>query len=354
MLAQRRKVILAVAGSVGLHVLLLLLWAVFANLFPKPAEAPHRPETPLKVTFAEDKPEPTPAPEPLPTATPSPSRPMLDTTGMTEAATPPPDAKAASARNTADASELPASGPGPGPTQKGEQTPTFAVASRAETLDTGPTRSGATQAPPPVPETAPPLPRAIPPPTVAPTPPPPAPPRTDGYALATPASLPTEPEADAPNPFDPSFRPPNSLTEPPRPTPVPRRSGYQPYALKTATSGSINNLGASSVASTATPTGRYQAAIKELVAQRWHGYVAAKGDLAQVGTVTVRFLVGMDGKARAIQVVANTSNEALAAISLRAVMEAKAPPMPADVVPETRGGQMPMDLTFEMVDRPPL
>lgn len=353
MLDQRRKVILAAAASVGLHVLLLLLWAVLSTLFPRRPETPRQPDAPLKVTFAEDKPELTPPPEPEPSPTPTPVvvRPAIDSTDMTEAATPPPDAKVTSARNTTDASELPADGAGMGPTQKGRQNSSFAVASREEISGPNPAQPEAVRTP--VPETAPPLPRAVPQPTVAAAKPPPTPaPSTDGYALATPASLPTEPEADAPNPFDPSFRPPSTMTEPPRPTPVPRHGGYQPYALKTAMSGSISNVGSSSVASVASPTGRYQAAIKALIAQRWQGAVHAKGDLAQVGSVTVRFLVGMDGKARGIQVVSNTSNEALAAISLRAIMEAKAPPMPAEVVPETSGGQMPMDLIFEIVDQP--
>lgn len=351
MVDERNKVMLAAAGSVGVHVLLLLLWALSVQWLPcdqpPPADVPE-PE-PIKVTLEEEK-IPVPAPTP-------PLVHFLDTTDMVEASSPPPDARARSLKNTRATSVLPAQGDDETITQHGRQASAFVLDTR-NYLDTsaGPdTPSDATPAPPV--ETAPPLPRAVarqitpPPPSTAP-PLTPAPRKVD-FALGEPASLPAQPSPSEPNPYDPSFRSPVSMTEPPRPTPASigtRRVGYQPSKLQTAVSGSINNQGTGSLASVATPLGRYQNTVIDAIRRRWYGYLGQRTDLASMGQVTIHFLVGMDGRARSTKVVANTANEALASISLQAILDARFAPMPADAVPDTGGGQLPMDLTFEFID----
>ena len=360
MLSQRTKVIAAVSASVGLHLLLLIVWALLVELLGVRTPPPS-PKEPLKVTL-ETVATPTPTAAPVETPVPTLAPPLLvvvpaasfvvfpDTANMVGAATPPPDARQESDRNTVNAGELPASGSVPIPSQAGRPAPTFAL-NTAEYLPNPEPLTDQSTIPPP-PETAPPLPRAAPQPAATPAPIPDAAPllRTGDIALATPPPTP-EPAPEV-NPFDPSFRPPASLTEPPRPTPVSRRDFYQPQPLKTASSGSINNLGEASVASASTPTGRYKAAVKAAVQRRWNGYVDHRMSLMSVGTVTVRFLIGMDGRARGVQVVSNTANETLAAICMRAINEASIPPMPADAVPTTGGGQLPMDLTFEIINGP--
>ena len=75
MLSQRKKVYLAVAGSVGIHLAVLLSWACTIQWFPVAEAAPSQPPEEVKLQVVEEKPEtPPPAdPELLPnTPTPKP------------------------------------------------------------------------------------------------------------------------------------------------------------------------------------------------------------------------------------------------------------------------------------------
>ncbi len=355
MLDQRKKVFLAAGGSVGIHLLLLLLWALAVEWLPRGQTEATISQDPIQLTIDEEKPVPTIPPPEVAPETPPPVH-FLDTSDMAESASPPPDPKRGSAKNTADTSELPAEGTRFGPTQRGRQVPTFALNTVESPPDATPADSKPGENPPPSAQTAPPLPRAVAQASLPPAakPPPAAtPPLQQGdFALNAPSSIPAQPVVES-NPYDPSIRTPASLTEPPHPTPVfasSRRASYQPQQLKTSMSGSINNHGPGSVASVATPLGRYQNTVIETIRRRWYGYLDKRTDLASIGQVTIHFLVGMDGRARSTQVVANTANEALASISLQAILDARLPPMPAEAVPDTSGGQMPMDLTFEFVD----
>ena len=346
---QRKKVMLAVAGSLGLHVLVLLAWACAVQWLPRTQARPARTREPIKLTIEAATPAPTPVLQPV--ATPPPVQ-FLDTGGMADAGTPPPDAKFESTKNTAAASDLSATGDAPLPTQEGRKDPSFALETRDYVAGKTPGNAASANTPPP--QTAPPLPQAV-ARQKPPTPPPAATPahRLGDFALAAPTSLPREPTVEEANPYDPSVRTPASVTEPPLPTPSRygiNKGGYQPQALKNAVSGSINNRGPASVAAAATPTGRYQAAVMEAIRRRWYRYIENRADVASVGSVKIHFLVGMDGRARATQVVANTANEALADISLQAILDAAIPPMPSDAIPNTGGGQLPMDLTFEFLE----
>ena len=341
---QRKKVILAAAGSLGLHVVLLLVWALTVQWLPgKGGTALAPPPKPIKVTIEEATPEPVM----VAVSTPPPVR-FLDTSNMREAASPPPDTDAESGKNTVDASELPPTGTQALPSQAGTKNTVFAIETH-EFVD-GEARGDAPPTSQPPPETAPPLPRAVAQPkpvaVAAPTP------RPEGFAMMAPQATPTgtaEPEA---NPYDPSVR--STDTAPPLPTPIltfgRSRGTYQPQQTKTAISGSINNRGPSSVASMSTPTGRYQAAVLEAIGRRYNRYVANRSDLAALGSVHIHFLVGMDGHTRQMEVVTNTANEALASISLQAITDAAIPPMPADAIPDTGGGQLPVDIIFEFLD----
>lgn len=354
---RRNHVLLAVAASLGLHGLLLLLWAL-AVLFlsSRGQDAASATPPPLKLTLEEETPPPVATPEP--TATPTRAL-FKDTASMAEVATPPPDAQFESMKNTAAASELPGTGDGSLPTQTGRIDPNFVLETTEYVAGNDPGKAAPANTP--APETAPPLPRAMaqqkPPatPPIATAAPTPAP-RPGDFALATPASLPTEPQEE-PNPFDPAFRPPSTMTEPPLPTPVrygSSRPAGRPQQLKTAISGSINNQGAASIASASSPMGRYQGAVINAIRLRWNAYIENRADLASLGSVKIHFLIGMDGKARGVQVLNNSANQALASITIQAIADAKIPPMPAEAVPDTGGGQLPMDITFEFLDIPSL
>ena len=354
MSTKRKQVTLAVMGSVGIHLIVLFAWAFSVQWFPAAQAASSQPPDEIKLQVVEEKPDlpATPAEEPMPKL---PIKPLvINDPSDAPDADKPKDPAFQSDKNSEAASELPATGDKPLPTQKGKPVPSFAfdpqpVAAEADS------QKLAANMPPAVLETAPPLPRpavSTPPPAQSPPPAPtatpaavPADPRD--LAMVTPQSIPANPVDADPNPYDPSIRPPANMTEPPRPTPVPRRgSSYRPLQERTETAGGIGKTGTDSVASEATPTGRYTAFIIRSINRRWHQYFDARADLVTLGTVRVHFAVDRSGKIRASRVVSNTANEALASIALQAVAEAQIPPMSEEVVAVTNGGQLPIEIFF--------
>ncbi len=353
MSSKRKQVTLALIGSVGIHLGILFAWAFTVQWFPAAQAASSQPPEEIKLQVAEEKLDP-PPPVPPPTATPTPLKPVVldDALDSPAVSQPPKDAAFQSDRNSEAASELPASGDKPLPTQRGRRVPNFVFDSHpAMPGDNGSTagQSVAGNMPPPLLATTPPPPQPVSAPSAAPTATPaaatPADPRD--LAMVTPQSIPSTPADPDPNPYDPSIRPPANMTEPPRPTPVPGRGGgYQPLRERTETAGGVGKTGPDQVASEATPTGRYTTFVIRAIDRRWRQFFDARADLVGLGTVRVHFAVDRTGKIRSARVVSNTSNEALASISLRAVAEAPIPPMPDEVVAITNGAQLPMDIYF--------
>ena len=355
MSSQRKQVYLAVAGSVGLHLVILFAWAFAVEWFPAARAATSQSPDEIKLEVVEEKPDvpPTPDPEVAPKApTPKPVvyRDTLDAADLPEASRPPKDAAFQSDRNTEAASESPAAGDKPVPTQRGRNVPRFAFDTHPFTPgDDG--KAAGQDVPenmPPVPESAPPPPRPVSRPPVPSTPPPAAAADPRDMAMVTPGSLPSAPADAEPNPYDPSFRPPAGMTEPPRPTPVPRPGGYRSQTDRTSAAGGIGKLGERSVASETSPAYRYIASVKVAAERLYHKYIDARADIIALGTVTVRFTVDRDGKVRASHVVSNSGNEALASIALRAIADAKIPAMPTEVATVFNGGMLDMSINFTL------
>ena len=353
MLAKRKQVYLAVAGSVGIHLVVLFAWALTVQWFPGAQASSSHPPDQINLQVVEEKPDvPPPRPEPIPPP-PKPKFVFQDTADLPEASQAPKDAAFQSAQNTEAASELPVSGDQPLPTQKGRQVPQFAFDTHPFTPGDEGKSAGENvpeNMPPPVLATAPPPPRPVAKPTPVQTPPPPAPtaaadPRD--LAMVTPTSIPATPADADPNPYDPSFRPPSTMTEPPRPTPVPRRGGYRLQEETAEMNGAIGKTGIASVASAATPAGRYIVAVERAAQLRYNRYVDAQASIITTGQATVRFTVDRDGKVLNAHVVSNTGNTAMASVSLRAVMDAQIPPMPSEVA-TTFEGFMPMSINFTL------
>ncbi len=354
MSSKRKQVALAVAGSVGIHLFVLFAWAFTVQWFPAAQAASSPPPQEIKLQVVDEKLDvpPPPEPEPLPKATPF--RPMTinGAENPSEPGQPPKNAAFQSDRDSEAASELPASGDKPLPTQTGRRVPSFTFDPHPPTPGDDGSSTGqnvAENMPPPVLATVPPPPRPISTPPPAPTAPPaasvPADPRD--LAMVTPRSIPSTPADPDPNPYDPSIRPPANMTEPPRPTPVPRRGGgYRPLQERTESAGGVEKTGPSGVASEATPSGRYTASVLQAIKRRWYQYFDARADVVSLGSVRIHFAVDRDGKIRNPRVVSNTANEALAAVSLRALTDALIPPMPDEVAASTNGAQLPIDIYF--------
>jgi protein TonB len=345
MWVKHKKLILAILGSVLIHVLLLFAFAVLLELQPR-AQASH-PDKPIRLEIVR---RPDKQPVLTAKATPPPRRgKMIDTNDMQEAEHPPEDARAESDKNTAARGELAPTGAAALPSQDGKARPVFGFDTHpsyaAADSSSGPpaTVISETAPPPPQPNPEAPSPLATPPPasTPAPTPLPTAAP--DEFAMLDPTPTPKPPD------FDPFVRDP--VTEPPKPTPVaaaskPVRSSTAEE--KTLIRGDLSNRGPSSIAAVATPQGRYSKAVSDAIRVRWYARISSQMDIASFGTVKIHFSVDRRGKVIAPRVISNSGNEALAAISLQAIMDASIPPVPPEVAAAVNNTDLPLDFDFSL------
>ncbi len=348
MWTKHKKVILAACGSVLIHALILLVLAILIALQGTPQAA--RPPEPIRLQIVHR--DETPPPLVPVTPPPAPRKKNADTQDMAEVAEAQPDAQYQSDKNTAARSEAAPSGPEAGPAQNGRAIPAFMFDTHRYLASASADQPPAAPAATPVPETAPPLPQpntaARPQATPAaaetpvPTPLPTAAP--DEFALAEPTPTPKPPD------FDPFVR--NPDTAPPGPTPVMAANRPQRRALsdeeKTLIRGNLSTRGAASVAAAATPVGRYSKAVSDAIRLVWFARINNAMDVASFGTVKIHFSVDRRGKIVAPRVVSNSGNEALAAVSLEAIMDAAVPPIPPELVPTIEDTDLPLDFDFSL------
>ena len=124
-------------------------------------------------------------------------------------------------------------------------------------------------------------------------------------------------------------------TPTPRPsvasTPQQQRSYYQPYKERTRMAGSITNRGTSAVNAVGTPLGRYEKILFDAIGSHWYAYIERKADLVSLGTTRVSFWIDRSGRVKDLKVLSNDSNEAFANVCLQAILDSKLPPIPEDV-----------------------
>lgn len=383
MLSKREKVLIAVLGSLLLHLFILLLFGIGLHFKPDVVAASNEP---LKLEIKPPEEEPLPSLPPTMAMAPTPP-PMVNNQKSDE---PPPDNPAfQSNENSKASSELPATGSAPVPTQDGKQIPEFTFDTKNYTLGDRPAEdaSASAQAQPPA---QPPQPQDKPQPTPTPPPaketPPPAketpPPKPkkertpkaeptpvptpeikrelDEFAMLGPTPTPHPEPSFEDNQFDPTRREP--MTEPPRPTPAVRRPpaarapsraampGYQPQTQKALLSGSLSNKGPASVAALGTPMGRYQKAVFDAVGSRWYYYIDQRMDVASFGRVKIHFTIDKTGAVLQPTVVSHSGNSTLESASLQAIMDATIPPMPPEVSAIIQSNQMDLEIEFNLLD----
>ena len=339
----------------------------FASLLSQPPSAPSAPSTavlaPQPTVMPAATPEPTaavtpvPTPEPVatpvatpepvatPVATPKPVATPLSTPQLVATPLPAPE-PVATPLSTPEpvATPQPAATPEPVATPQPAATPELAVAALAPQ----PTPE-ATATPVITPQPAPePTPTPQPTPereelamlrpesTPVPTPEPVATPLATPEPVATPTPQPRrEPPAVARRHSTPVPTPPPE-TAPRRPQravpPIPK-GAYRPQQVVRRLEGNLSTQGRPSVAAVGTPQGRFQKAVEDAVGSRWYYYVQARADLINVGTVQIAFSVTPDGRVLHPRVLNNTSNATLANSSLQSIIDARIPPMPAELAP---------------------
>ncbi|MBV8351859.1 MAG: energy transducer TonB [Verrucomicrobia bacterium] len=401
-MSDRKKIILAIVGSLVLHLIIILGSSRVIALWPDASLSPQKEDlSPPQLTMLD-----TPPPEEQKEE--KQERQYLRTNDDQKTDQKPVDSMFESDKDTAAASEQPAKGDAPIPTQEGKEAPdigfkneSFSLADRGQAFSTDPGQ----QAGPPQKEekqeevkpvetpTATPKPEAKPSPAPTPTPAPtPEVAQADKEPTATPAPTPEvvpsdqqfamlrPPPAQSPAPTPaatPTVEQPTPTPVPTpeevfptdeqlamlRPTPTPRptrvrqaermpqRQSAPPTAYRqeqriTRMQGNINNRGRSSIAALGTPQGRFEKAVQDAIGSRWYFYVRERSDLINIGTVQIKFYVRPDGRVEDVKVLRNSSNETLASTSLQSIIEANIPPMPDELAPLLSGDRMEFTMSF--------
>lgn len=305
---SKKKVTLAIAGSILFHVLLLLFLAFWMEL--KANQPPITPDKPLELTIL-----PEPTPETIRVApTPPMERETIRSDHFQDAATPPPDASFDSDRDTAAGGNQPGKGPKNMPNVDGRQSGEMNLQDQDVILG-GKSESSSSAITPTE--------KATPQPTAAPTP--------------TPEPLPEDAIAlgrSTPTPAPPAL-------------PNPAAGGtYQPQTRATRIEGSLSNRGRPSIAARGTPLGRYLRQVENAIGSRWYFYIKRDAAFVAPGTLRVIFTINRSGKVGNFRVIGNTSNEGFASTCTQSIMDAEFPPIPDEVAATLYTQRLELPFTF--------
>ena len=298
--SDARAVLWALLAAIFIHLVIAFLLAVFGGVFSPglPIE-----DKPVQLTFVDLSPVP---------LVPKNST-FMETDESKKSAEPPKEKTFESNANSIAASELPATGEAPLPSQTGKDRPFVDLETHAYSLQ----MNGAQPQPSAAPQETP-APSAAPQPTLQPAPISAA----EQFAMLT--ARPT-----------PAVKPSTAAA-----------SAYRAYKDRTRISGRITNRGVSSVNALGTPLGRYMKFLLDAVGSRWYTYLDQRIDLISIGTTRVVFTVDRSGEVKNLKVVENTANEALANVCIQSIQEAQLPPMPDDLAATLPAEGLDMDIPF--------
>jgi len=298
--SDARAVLWALLAAIFIHLVIAFLLAVFGGVFSPavPIE-----DKPVQLTFVDLSPVP---------LVPKNSA-FMETDESKKSAEPPKEKTFESNANSIAASELPATGEAPLPSQTGKDRPFVDLETHAYSLQ----MNGAQPQPSAAPQETP-APSAAPQPTLQPAPISAA----EQFAILT--ARPT-----------PAVKPSTAAA-----------SAYRSYKDRTRISGRITNRGVSSVNALGTPLGRYMKFLLDAVGSRWYTYLDQRIDLISIGTTRVVFTVDRSGEVKNLKVVENTANEALANVCIQSIQEAQLPPMPDDLAATLPAEGLDMDIPF--------
>jgi outer membrane biosynthesis protein TonB len=337
---ERRKIGLAILISLFLHFAVGFSLAAFGSAF---TPTPPLEDKPVELTIVDMSAPPPPSVPKNP--------PYLETAPDKEAPEKPKDQTFESNANSLAASNLPATGDLPLPTQEGKDRPEVNLDTHQSSLPTEGSKPQPETQPSVAPESKPtpaltPAPSAKPSeaPSAKPTVPPVTTPEPEQFAMlhATPPPPIKAPDEVEPAPVASASAPPPA----PRPKPEVAASNYQPEKRQTRITGGLTTRGPSSVNAVGTPLGRYQKAVSDAIGSRWYYYMNSKMDLISIGTAHIYAEVDAQGHLQKLQVVSNNANEAFANICLQSFQEAHIPPIPPDLIAALPDGRMPVDFSF--------
>ena len=348
--SERQKILWAVCLSLLLHLVVGVSIASFGDkLQPSLPED----EKPVELTIVHVAPMPTPPTGPKNT-------PFIDTTEQTETKEEPKEKTFESNANSIAASELPALGIAPIPTQEGKELPTMDLKNRQHSLDGEGAQAQPVSRPAPAPSitpqatpqptqpTATPSPSATPPSTPQPTPTPTPTPNADLLAMFRASPPPTartpEPEKEVSSPSPKAAPAPVS-----RP---PASSAYRREQVQERMAGNISKRGVSSVNAVGTPLGRYEKKVYDSIGKRWYALCDANRDRVDIGTVHVQFVVAPNGKINDIKVTSGGTSASFTNLCLQSIQEAKPEAIPEDVMAVLPPDGLPGEISFTGFQNP--
>jgi len=340
---ERRTLLLAIVASILLHFAVAISLASFGDKLQP--SLPDDEEKPSELTLVDLAPAPPVVNK---------NAPFIETPENRQTKEEPKEKTFESNANSIGASELPALGNAPLPTQEGKDRPDLDLENQQHALalqgsQPQPQPQAQTTLTPP-PPTATPSPSAsattTPQPTTTPTPQPEASrsPEPDQLAMlrATPppASAPAEETASPPV----AAPPPHARPTPPLPQQP--SSSYRREQSKTLLQGNISNRGMASVNALGTPLGRYQKIVGDAIGSRWYGLVDQNRDRVNIGTVHVEFVVDRSGHITKLRILENSADESFSNLCLQSVQDARLPPIPDDLGATLPSDGLPADMRF--------
>src|SRR5437867_396246 len=343
--SERQKILWAVFLSLLLHLVVGVSIASFGDkLQPSLPED----EKPVELTIVDVPPMPTPPTGPKNT-------PFIDTTEQTETKEEPKEKTFESNANSIAASELPALGIAPIPTQEGKELPTMDLTNRQHSLEREGAQPQPSSRPPPAASVTP---RATPEPTAAQSPtatppstPQPTPKPTPSADLLAMFRASPPPAAHTPGPEN-EIRPPSPKASPPPVSHPPASSAYRREQIQERMAGNISKRGVSSVNAVGTPLGRYEKKVYDAIGKRWYALCDANRDRVDIGTVHVQFVVAPNGKINDIKVTSGGTSASFTNLCLQSIQEAKPGAIPEDVMAVLPPQGLPGDVSFTGFQNP--
>ncbi len=346
-----RQISIGIVASIVVHLLLLLLAVLVGFVLPEHSlirfmqAKPQLQEIEITVIPAVDEVTELITPEEL-----EKRKQFLDSAGLATAAAAPAKPLFESDANMKAASQLPARGDAPLPTQDGRTDRNFPAFDdkKLKVGDVAPAPSPPVAPPPATPakaeeaKPATPEPAAPPDPTLKPV----EATAPDEIAMAT-----RQPEAP-PNPVPaPKVRmrtsAPIAMLTTPAPA-VPPQSAHQAEQEKTKIDGNITNAGPNAVDAEGTPLGVYMKGVKAAIGSRWNRYVTGNGStvIYPPGSIRVSFAVDSRGRIDTVRSVGNTSSSSYGFACEKAVRDTVLPPPRKGLFTELPDKKLEITYTF--------
>ena len=135
---------------------------------------------------------------------------------------------------------------------------------------------------------------------------------------------------------------------PPSPKPPSDSPAFTPETRARSMQGNVDNIGNTpSFNVEASVLGKYKKLVTQAVERQWHRYRQQHAEFVTYGTLKVKFRVDKEGTPRSLKIVKNEANAVMADFTLRAVLDADIPAMPADVA--SMLGSSGLEITYDVI-----